>query len=140
MSPFLRIITRSIIRNNGYIFTYYRPGQLGDESCTAHSTGRRSTSGRTGNSRGTTRSAAGSATRRVIQRRLPPRARINVSRTRTRSTAVRAGAAGDRRRLRASNTGCFMCTRTTMVGSRCVTLTQDSDRAGRTTVTRASIC
>ena len=30
MSPLLRIITRSIIRNNGFIITYYRPGQLGD--------------------------------------------------------------------------------------------------------------
>ena len=32
MSPLLRIITRSIIRNYGFIITYYRPGQLGDES------------------------------------------------------------------------------------------------------------
>ena len=31
MSPFLRIITRSSIRNNEFIITYYRPGQLGDE-------------------------------------------------------------------------------------------------------------
>ena len=30
MSPLLHIITRSIIRNNGFIIKYYRPGQLGD--------------------------------------------------------------------------------------------------------------
>ena len=30
MSPLLRIITRSIIRNNVFIITYYGPGQLGD--------------------------------------------------------------------------------------------------------------
>ena len=30
MSPLLRIITRSIIRNNGVIIMYHRPGQLGD--------------------------------------------------------------------------------------------------------------
>ena len=29
-SPLLSIITRSIIRNNGFIITYYRRGQLGD--------------------------------------------------------------------------------------------------------------
>jgi hypothetical protein len=31
MSSLLRIITRSIIRNNGFIITYYRLEQLGDE-------------------------------------------------------------------------------------------------------------
>ena len=35
MSPLLCIITRSIIRNNGFIIMYYRPGQLGDDSATA---------------------------------------------------------------------------------------------------------
>ena len=30
MDSLLRIITRSIIRNNGFIITYYRPEQLGD--------------------------------------------------------------------------------------------------------------
>ena len=31
MSPLLRFITRSIICNKGFIITYYRPGQLGDD-------------------------------------------------------------------------------------------------------------
>ena len=39
-----------------------------------------------------------------------------------------------------SNTGCFKCTRTTRACSRCVTMTQDFERAGWTTVTRALIC
>ena len=119
-------------------------------SSTAPSTGWRSTtSGRTRHSPGTTRQAAGSATsrrrtsltgRRLTQRRPPPRARINSSRTRTSSTAVRASAAGDRRRLRASRTWSFVCTRTTRAGSRCVTKPQDSKRAAHTTATRASTC
>ena len=104
-------------------------------SLTAPSTGWRSMSGRTGHSRGARRSEAGSATsslrtsptgRRLTQRRPPPSARINMSRTRTRSTAVSAGAAGDRRLLHASSTGCFMCTWTMRAGSRCVTMPLDS--------------
>ena len=31
MDPLLPIITRSIIGNNGFIITYYLPGQLADE-------------------------------------------------------------------------------------------------------------
>ena len=84
----------------------------------------RSTRGRTGHSQGTTRSAAGSATfrrstsptgHRLTQRCPQPSERINTSRTWTRSTAVRAGAAGDRCPLRASEsrTRSFVCTRTT---------------------------
>ena len=85
-------------------------------SSTAPSTGWMSTSGITGHSPGRTRSTAGSATsrrrtsptgRRRNQRRPPPRAmcgaKVNTSRTWTRSAAVRAGAAGDRCLLHTSS-------------------------------------
>ena len=64
----------------------------------------------------------------------PPRARINTSRNRSRSTAVSA----DHSRLRASKTGSYMCTRTTRAGSLYVIMTQVFEVTGQRTVTRAS--
>ena len=64
--------------------------------------------------------------RRLTQHNPPPSAKINMSRTRTRSTAVRAGAIDDHSRLHASRTLGFMCTRTVRAGSCCVTKPQDS--------------
>ena len=63
----------------------------------------------------------------------PPRARINTSRNRNRSTTVRA----DHSRLRASKTGSYTCTRSTRAGSLYVIMTQDSEVTGHRTVTRA---
>ena len=77
---------------------------------------------------------------RCLTQRCPqPSTRITMPRTLTWSTAVSAGAAGDRCWLLASRARSFKCARTTKAGFSCITMPQDSKRAAHTTVASATM-